>query len=123
MPEPLTGRDLDSAVARAFGWEFKQATESWYRDDGTFAALDEVWRPSKDIAAAWAVVRIMVDRGWRVETWSTPYPDGSASCLAVDHDDRLVLVDAETVTEAICRAALAALARPMAAKCEADPRD
>ena len=79
------GPELDRLEAeKVMGW--KRTTEGappgcayWKDDDGFIQAAEDPggslnWSPSTDIAAAWEVVRKMLDSGWGCEIYSPNNP-------------------------------------------------
>ncbi len=78
--EDLTREELhaldDEVARRVMGWHWSGA-KTWCDQSGSCHFL--VWRPTTRIECAWAVVKALVARGWRVAvegvhpTWYTCY--------------------------------------------------
>lgn len=95
------GRLLDVLVAEmVMGWELDQDTDKWY--DGEFAdILLSEWNPSTDIAVAWKVMD-KFKNNIKLESW-----DGFICEIC---NPKCQKVHAKTAPEAICKAALLAVA-------------
>ena len=81
-------------------------------DDTDYYNPSEAWSPSTDIAAAWQVVERMRELGLRVEVHAHPNGTNSALCESVTlvgHQIYTGFKAVPTASEAICRAALAAV--------------
>lgn len=119
----VAGRALDALIAeRVMGWKrWIGGYKYWVDSEDVFQAVENAdmnkgkvwWAPSTDIAAAMEVVEKIRTLGKRTTiTNSTGKPHGAARWF-VEIDDgncaNEVVADAETLPEAICRAALAAV--------------
>jgi hypothetical protein len=107
------GPDLDAEIARrVFGWRNVRPAllrPGRYVGDAPDTLVSQDLPPySSDIAAAWQVVEAMCERGWNSTLW---YEDGCWHVLFDYPGLGYCTVDCrgETVSLAICRAALYAV--------------
>ena len=112
-------RELDAQVAEKVLRLYdvhKAGKGEWLQHDGCFAFVGErVYRDDKgfftklpyysaDIAEAWGVVERMRSDDWRVSLWT----DEGRWCAQFTRGIQVGYAKKDTVTEAICRAALKA---------------
>ena len=112
--QPLTGRYLDFAIAeQVMGWvaaeRFPKDPAGIQRPDGLIVHRSDVPAYSTDIVAAWQVAETMRVKGWTCEVYCM---DETSRWFARFRrpDDGWFCVGADGAPEAICRAALAAVA-------------
>lgn len=122
-PEKLSGRDLDAAVAeRVMGWQRQPDYNYWMSfpagESFSLHALIATWSPSESIEAAMQVVEKMWQLGWSIEMANGGKLGTLATARIVSWYVRFVedendlnnwSAEAETLPEAICRAALRAV--------------
>lgn len=114
MSEPEAGPALDALIAaRVFGIKrlYYPSGPLWPQ----YIPSGKPWRThqidaqplprfSQDIAAAWAIVERLRGQGWRVsicELLTSNYE------VTFEHSGQLIGRDSDTISDAICRAALA----------------
>lgn len=107
-PAPKAGRELDALVAeKVMGWRADGIGDDGYfwKGAGSDGWHSDNWKPSTDIAAAWAVVEKMATA--EDEFRLAKFKDNPWGCtFRYFEGDRS---SGDTAPEAICLAALAAL--------------
>lgn len=103
------GRELDSLVAeKVMGWE--RDFQFWKDESGRIRTIEPTsfgsFEPSTDITAAWEVVEL-IGKDYGVEVY---HEDGLSECAIHKAEIGVIArVEALTVPEAICKAAILAV--------------
>lgn len=112
--QKLSGRNLDAAVAeRVMGWQRQPDYNYWMSfpagESFKLHALIATWRPFESIEAAMEVVEKVRERGYQVSirSWEGAVPWSVKFILYTSREE--VEEDGDSLPEAICRAALAAI--------------
>ena len=113
MSEIPVGLELDRAVAkRVMGTEIRSAVFTRDYGDGEYTVWTPVPKYSTDIAAAWQVVKKMIANGWNAHVSFTDRVRQSPAWYAgfwKQGASEAWWRECETASEAISRAALAAM--------------
>lgn len=103
--DKLTGLDLVARVVEDVMGGKRDGTNWWYWDDGSFSVWKDVviWRPDRDIMAAWEI--------WQTSVDTRPYVFAKILMAELKISDKRQLCDGiadvliRLTPQAICRAA------------------